>query len=55
MARKPGIEYARVSYHVITWDNRRQNIFRDKDDFLKYPDYLLLGKSLLHLPSSRFL
>ena len=36
MARKPRIEYEGAFYHVITRGNRREKIFRDKRDFLKY-------------------
>lgn len=40
MARKLRIEYEGAFYHVITRGNQRQDIFRDKDDFLKYLDIL---------------
>ena len=40
MARKPRIEYEGAFYHVITRGNRREKIFRDKKDFLKYLEIL---------------
>ncbi len=40
MARKPRIEYEGAFYHVITRGNRREKIFRDRKDFLKYLDIL---------------
>ncbi|MBI5409002.1 MAG: transposase [Nitrospirae bacterium] len=44
MARKPRIEYEGAFYHVITRGNRREHIFRDRNDFLKYLDILSLYK-----------
>ena len=40
MARKPRIEYEGAFYHVITRGNRRESIFKDKKDFLKYLEIL---------------
>lgn len=40
MARKPRIEYEGAFYHIITRGNRREKIFRDKKDFLKYLEIL---------------
>jgi REP element-mobilizing transposase RayT len=40
MARKPRIEYEGAFYHVINRGNRREKIFRDDKDFLKYIEIL---------------
>lgn len=40
MARKPRIEYEGAFYHVITRGNRREKIFRDTRDILKYLEIL---------------
>lgn len=40
IVRKPRIEYEGAFYHMITRGNRREQIFRDRKDFLKYPDIL---------------
>lgn len=36
MARKPRIEFKGAFYHVIVRGNQRQEIFKEKGDFLKY-------------------
>jgi REP element-mobilizing transposase RayT len=40
MARKPRIEYKGALYHVISRGNRRETIFKDKQDFQKYMEIL---------------
>ena len=41
MARKPRIEYPGVFYHVITRGKRKQVIFKDNKDRLKFLQKLL--------------
>ena len=36
MARKPRIEFEGAFYHVITRGNQRQQIFKDKEDYVRY-------------------
>jgi REP element-mobilizing transposase RayT len=48
MARKPRIEYDGAFYHVVTRGNRRETIFRDKKDFLKYLEKLSNYKKRYH-------
>src|SRR4030065_998825 len=40
MARQPRIEFEGGFYHVIVRGNRRQKVFREENDFLKYLEFL---------------
>src|SRR4030043_2078766 len=44
MPRKPRIEFSGAFYHVISRGNQRQQIFRDRSDFLKFLELLALYK-----------
>ncbi len=46
MARKPRIEYEGAFYHVITRGNQKQEIFKDRKDFIKYLEILSDYKKL---------
>ena len=48
MARKPRIEYEGAFYHVIVRGNRREKIFRDNKDYLKYLEILSRYKDRYH-------
>lgn len=48
MARKPRIEYEGAFYHVIVRGNRREKIFRDNKDYLKYLEILSSYKKRHH-------
>jgi len=47
MPRKPRIEVAGGLYHVITRGNNRRKIFRSRDDYLKFTDFVQQQKSKL--------
>jgi len=36
MARKPRIEYPGAFFHIIVRGNNREDIFRDRADYLRY-------------------
>ena len=44
MPRKPRIEFSGAFYHVVSRGNQRQQIFRDRSDFLKFLELLALYK-----------
>jgi REP element-mobilizing transposase RayT len=48
MARKPRIEFNGALYHVVARGNRKETIFRSKEDYERYRDLLLRYKKKYH-------
>ena len=48
MARKPRIEFEGALYHVVARGNRKETIFRSKEDYGRYLDLLLRYKKRYH-------